>query len=135
MRSQQSFLRRNCRMCSPEILLLVFLSFYFFQCRSFSPCWPLLTGRWHFSFSHRRYEMFMFFFQRNSPPLFLITHSNPFSVIPVSVDIKNNVEKTRLRCCFFLSKSPRGHAISRQKPSSYIWVAIPVDRVILHVCL
>ena len=39
-----------------------------------------------------RYEMFMFFFQRNSSPLFSITRFSSFSVIHVSVNIKNNVE-------------------------------------------
>ena len=45
------------------------------------------------SFSQRRYEIFMFFFQRNSSPSFSITRSSSFSVIHVSVNIKNNVEK------------------------------------------
>ena len=78
------FLWRNCRMCSPKILVLGFLfTFIFFHCRSFSPCWPLaflicLTAGMKFS----RFS-----------PLFLITRSGSFSVIHVSVDIKNNVEK------------------------------------------
>ena len=47
-----------------------------------------------------------------------------FSVVRVSLNIKNNVKKTRLCCClFFLSKSPGGHAIFFR----CIWVAIPVD--------
>ena len=47
-----------------------------------------------------------------------------FSVVHVSLNIKNIVKKTRLCCCcFFLSKSPGGHAIF----FSCIWVAIPVD--------
>ena len=74
-----------------------------------------LAGRQYFSFSHRRYEIFMFFFQRNSSPYFSITSFSFFPVTHLSVDIKNNVEKTRP-----LSKSPGGHAISCQiKP----WVA------------
>ena len=36
--------------------------YFFFHYRSFSPCWPLLADREHFSFSYRRYEIFMFFF-------------------------------------------------------------------------
>ena len=64
----------------------------------------------HFSFSHRRYKIFMFFFQRKSSLLYLITCCSSFSVIHVSVDIKNNFEKGRL-----LSKSPGGYGISRQK--------------------
>ena len=58
----------------------------------------------------------MFFFQRNSSPLFLITRSSSFPVIHVNVDIKNNVEKdSTFLLFFFFSKSPGGHAISRQK--------------------
>ena len=68
-----------------------------FHYRSFSPCWP---------------PTFLIFSPPlwNSSPLFLITRSSSFSVIHVSVDIKNNVEKDST-----LSKSPGGHAISRQK--------------------
>ena len=58
-----------------------------------------LAGRYHFSFSHHRYEIFMFIFQ-------LITRSSSFSVIHVSVNIKNNVEKDTTLLLFFLSKSP-----------------------------
>ena len=47
-----------------------------------------------------------FFFQRNSSPWCSFTRSSSFSVIHMSVHIKNNVEKTRL---FFFSKSP-GHS-------------------------
>ena len=47
-----------------------------------------------------------------------------FSVIHVSVNINNNVEKdTTLLVFFFLSKSPGGHAIFYH----CIWVAAPVD--------
>ena len=57
----------------------------------------------------------MFFFQRNSSPLFLITRSSSFPVIHFNVDIKNNVEKDSTFLFFFFSKSPGGHAISLQK--------------------
>ena len=60
-----------------------------------------VAGRWHFSFSHHSYEIVMFFFQRNSSPLFLITRSSSFPVIHVNVAIKNNVEKIRLSYWFF----------------------------------
>ena len=43
-----------------------------------------LAGRYHFSFSHHRYEIFMFILHRNSSPSFLITRSSSFSVIHVS---------------------------------------------------
>ena len=69
----------------------------------------------------------MFFFLRNSSPLFSITRSSSFSVIQVSVNTKNNAKKdtTLLLCgrpCDFLPN----------KTLSCIWVAIPVDWVILH---
>ena len=79
-----------------------------------SPKTKFLAGRQHFSFYHRRYDIFMFFLQRNSSPLFAITRSNSFSVIHVSVDIKDNVEKEGTLLLFFLSKSPGGHANSCQ---------------------
>ena len=80
----------------------------FLHCHSFSPCWsqvflifsPLL---WNFHV----------FFQRNWSPSFFISRSSSFSVIHVSVDIKNNLEKDSTLLLCFLSKSPGGHAISR----------------------
>ena len=48
----------------------------------------------------------------------------------VSVNIQNNVEKDTTLWLFFLSKTPGGHAISFR----CIWVAIPVDWVILYWC-
>ena len=53
-----------------------------------------------------------------------------FSVIHEGVNIKNSVEKDTTLLAFFLSKSPGGHAIFFR----CIWVAIPVDRVILYWC-
>ena len=79
--------------------------FYFFHCRSFSPCWPLaflicLTAGMKFS----RFS-----------PLFLITRCGSFSVIHLSVDIKNNVEKDSILFVGFSSpKALGGYAISRQ---------------------
>ena len=55
-----------------------------------------LDGRWHFLFSYRCYESFMFFFQGNSSPLFLITRSSSFYVINVSVNVKNIVQKNSI---------------------------------------
>ena len=56
-----------------ELLYVLFLiAFSFFHCRSL----PLPAGRReHFSFSHRRYQIFMFFFQRNSGISFVYNHS------------------------------------------------------------
>ena len=56
----------------------------------------------------------MFLFQRNSSPLFSITRSSSFSVIHVSVNIKNNVEKDTTLLFFSLSKSRGGHPMSFQ---------------------
>ena len=89
----------------------------------------LLAGRWHFSFSHCRYEIFRFFFQRNSSPLFSITRSSSFSVIHVSVNITNNVEKDTT-LFFFLSESPGGHEISFQiKP----WVLFGLPYLLIEL--
>ena len=56
----------------------------------------------------------MFFFQRNLSPLFSVTRSSSFTVIHVSVNIKNNVEKYTTLLFFSLSKSPGGHSMSFQ---------------------
>ena len=59
---------------------------------------------------------------------FVFTRFSSSSVIHVSVNIKNNVEKDTtllLLLFFFLSKSPGGHAIFFR----CIWVTIPVDWV------
>ena len=93
--------------CLPDNLFPVFIFTFIFHRRSFSPCWLLLAGRQHFSFSHRRFEF------PCSSPLFSITRSSSFSVIRVSVNIKHNAKKeTTLFCCF--SKSPGSHVISFQ---------------------
>ena len=55
----------------------------------------------------------MFLFQRRSSPLILITRSS--SLLHVNVGIKNSVEKESTLLFCFLSKSPVGHGISRQK--------------------
>ena len=103
----------------------VHVRFYFY----FTTAHFLLAGRWHFSFSHCRYEIFRFFFQRNSSPLFSITRSSSFSVIHVSVNITNNVEKDTT-LFFFLSKSPGGHEISFQiKP----WVLFGLPYLLIEL--
>ena len=94
-----------------------------------------LACRLHFLFSHRRYEIFMFFFLRNSSPLFSIIRSSSVSVIHVRVNIRNNVKKgtTFFSLSLSLSKSPGGHAIVLpNKTLSCIWVTITADWVILH---
>ena len=118
-------------MCSPKILLLVFLFTFIY----FSAAYFQLAGRQNFSFFHRRYgvnnESLMFFFQRNSSP-FLITRSSSFSVIHVSVDIKNNVEKDSNVLFCFLSKRPISMGFTAKNTSRCFLVATPVDWVILH---
>ena len=47
-----------------------------------------LGGGQHFSFSHRRYNIFTLLFQQNWSPLFLISSSSSFSVMHVNADIK-----------------------------------------------
>ena len=55
-----------------------------------------------------------------------------FSVIGVSVNIKNNFEKYSILLLFFLSKSLGGHAISHQiKPWVAFELPVPVDWVCL----
>ena len=77
---------------------------HFFLCCSFSPqCSP-----WHFSFSHHRYKIFMFFFQQNWSPLFFICHSSSFSVIHINVDIKiKSKERIGFVVVIFLSLKVR----------------------------
>ena len=98
---------RNCRMCLPNILFPVFMFAFIFHCRSFSPCWPLA-----FLIFSPPLWISMFFFLRNSSPLFSITRSSSFSVIHVGVNVKNNTEKDTTLLLFFLSKSPDGQVVS-----------------------
>ena len=71
----------------------------------------------------------VFFFLRNSSPLFLITRSGSFCVLHVSVNIKNNAEKYRT-LLFFLCKSPEGQVISFQiKP----WVAFGLPCLLIEL--
>ena len=93
-------------MCSPNIL---FMFAFIFYCRSFLPWWPLA-----FLIFSPPLWISMFFFLRNSSPLFSMTRSGSQSLL------KNNAEKDMTLLLFFLSKSPGAHVISSQiKP----WVA------------
>ena len=112
-------------MCLPNILLPVFMCAFIFHCHSFSPCWPLA-----FLIFSPPLWIFMFFFLRNSSPLFSITRSSSFSVVHVNVNIKNNAEKDTTLLLFFLSKSPGGHVISFQiKP----WVAFGLPYLLIEL--
>ena len=95
------FMEELSYMLTKDFVSCVHVRLYFVTAAHFH-----LAGRYHFSFSHHRYEIFMFIFHRNSSPSFLITRSSSFSVIHVSVNIKNNVEKDTTLLLFFLSKSP-----------------------------
>ena len=114
-------------MCSPKMLCS--LSLFFSRQLTFT----LLAA----SISHSLTAvMKFFFFQRNSSHLFLITRSSSFHVIQVSVDKKNNVEKGgSTLLLFFLSKSPGGHAISRQNTSSCLWCHTRSVSYFTLVCL
>ena len=74
--------------------------------------------------------IFMFFFLQNSSLLFSVTRSSSFSVMHVSVNIKNNVEKDTTLSLLFLSKSLGGHAFSFQiKP----WVAFRLPYLLIEL--
>ena len=112
-------------MCLPNILSPVFMFVFIFHCRSFSTCWPLA-----FLIVSQPLWIFMFFFLQNSSLLFSNTRSRSFSVIHVSVNIKDNVEKDTTVLLFFLSKSPGDHAISFQiKP----WVAFGLPYLLIEL--
>ena len=111
-------------MCLPNILFPVFMFAFIFHCRSFSPCWPLA-----FLIFSPPLWISMLFFLTNSSPLFSITRSSSFSVIHVSVNIKNNAEKDATLLLFLLSKSPGGRVISFQiKP----WVAFGLPYLLIE---
>ena len=76
--------------------------------------------------------IFMFFFLQNSSLPFSITRSSSFSVIQVSVNIKNNVKKRHEFVVFSFLKSGRPCDFFPNKTLSCISVAIPVDWIILH---
>ena len=112
-------------MCLPNILSPVFMLAFIFHCHSFLICWPLA-----FLIVSQPLWIFMFFFLQNSSLLFSITRSSSFSVIRVSVNIKNNIERDTTLLLFFLSKSPSGHAISFQiKP----WMAFGLPYLLIEL--
>ena len=72
----------------------------------------------------------MFFFLQHLSLLFSITRSRSFSVIHVSVNVKNNVQKDETKLLFFLSKSRGGHSISFQiKP----WVVFRLPYLLIEL--
>ena len=99
-------------MCLPDILSPVFMFAFIFHVLLL--IFTLLAASIisHFLTSALNFHVFLFL--QNSSLLFPITRSSSFSVIHVSVNIKNNVEKDTTLLLFFLFKSPGGHAISFQ---------------------
>ena len=90
-----------------------------------APCWALA-----FPIVSPPLWIVMFSFLQNSLLLFSITRSSSFSVVHVSVNIKNNVEKDTTLLLLFLSYRPGGHAISFQiKP----WVAFRLPYLLTSV--
>ena len=110
-------------MCLPNILSPVFMHdcFYF----SLPVIFTLLAAS--ISHSHNHFE-FSCFPSYKICLLFSVTRCSSFSVIHMSVNIKNNVEKdTTFCCCFFFLKVRAVMRFFPNKTLSYIWVAIPVD--------
>ena len=108
-----------------NILFPVFMFSSIFHRCSISPCWPL-----GFLIFLPRLWISMFFFLRNSSSLFSITRSSSFSVIHVSVNIKNNAKKDTTLLLVLLSKSPGGNEISFQiKP----WVAFGLPYLLIEL--
>ena len=80
-------------------LLLVFLftfPFFLFLFLLFTVAHFHVAGHQHFSFSHHRYRILMFFFQRNSSPLFFISSCSSLFVFCCLL--------SRFLCLFLFSK-------------------------------
>ena len=88
-----------CLLCSCSLLFFTAPHFHLAG-RSLlaAPCWPLA-----FLVVSPPLWIFMFFLLQNSFLLFSITCSSSFSVIHVSVNMKNNVDKDTTLLLFFLS--------------------------------
>ena len=91
--------QRFCLLCSYSLL--------FFHCRSFSPCWPLAF----LIFSPTLWNIHVFLPTKFVSVIFN-THSSSFSVIHVSVNIKNNVEKGHGRQFDFLPMERRSSYVT-----------------------
>ena len=126
----------------PNILFPVFMfGFVFPLPLFFSPCWPLLAGRFllaanisHFLTTPPPWK-FHTFLPTKFVSFVLNTLSNSFSVIHVSVNIKNNVERDSTLLLIFLSKSPGDHTISGQNTSSCLWCLTCLLSYFTLVCL
>ena len=87
---------RNCRMCLQKILFPVFMFAFIFSLLLIFT-WPLT-----FLINYRTAAMEVSIFSSNE-----IRLPSSFSVVHVSLKMKNNVKKTRLCCCFFFSLKVR----------------------------
>ena len=98
-------------MCLSKLLFPVFLFAFIFSL----PLIFTLLGS-HFSFGTAAMKFSCFSSKESKFVSFAFdnSHSSSFSVIQVSVDVKNTVKKDTTLLLFFLSKSPGGHAISFQ---------------------
>ena len=100
--SQLDFLGRKCVVCAytrKKKLLLVFLftfQFFLFLFLLFTVAHFHIAGHQHFSFSHHRYKILTFFFQRNSSPLFFISSCSSLFVFCCLL--------SRFLCLFLFSK-------------------------------
>ena len=103
--------------------------FFFFHCRSFSPCWPLAS----LIFSPLLWN-FHVFLPTKFVSFVLITRSRSFSVTHANVDIENKVEKDSTSLLFFLSNSPGGHAIFRQNHLELLVVSYLLSEI-FYICM
>ena len=97
-------------MCSRTVLFLVFLFAFFFTAAHFH-----LAGRWHFSFSHRCYEISCL---SSNEIRLLCFYSLALALSPLSTWAKTSKITSKILdfvVVFFLCKSQGGSGISRQK--------------------
>ena len=83
--------KKNCCLCSCSRFNFFLFLFLLFTVAHFH-----VAGHQHFSFSHHRYKILMFFFQRNSSPLFFISSCSSLFVFCCLL--------SRFLCLFLFSK-------------------------------
>jgi len=124
------FMEKLSYVLTKNFVACVPVRFYLFHCCLFSPCWPVAFLVFSPPLWSQLWKFHVFL------PTKLITLSSSFSVIHVSVYIKNNIEKDSIFLLFFLSKSPISMRFPAKKTSRCFLVATPVDWIILqwYVC-
>ena len=103
---------------------------FYFSLPLILTCWPLA-----FLIFSPPLWISMFFFLWNSSPLFSITRSSSFSVISYPRLCKHKKWRRKrhdFAVVFSFEKSGRSCDFLPNKTLSCIWVAVPVDWVILH---